>query len=211
VRHSIVTQGQLVRMEDKQLIASALDDHRAFKILVERYYSVMLVVAKSIIGDSLAEEVVQEAWLAAYNNLSKFEGRSSLKTWLITIVSNEAKTRLRKESKTVSIGDFSDDESVLYDRFGSDGHWSKPPSSWHNETPDALLSNQQFSRCLKKYMLKLSEQARTALTLKDMHGLSLDEICNILGVTASNVRVLIHRSRHKIFEHIEKFQETGSC
>ena len=93
-------------MEDQQLIANALQDHRAFKTLVERYYSVMLVVAKSIIGDSLAEEVVQEAWLSAYKNLSKFEGRSSLKTWLITIVSNEAKTRLRKESKTVSMGDF---------------------------------------------------------------------------------------------------------
>ena len=197
-------------MEEKQLIVDALNDHKAFRVLVERYYSVMLAVARSIIGDSLAEEVVQEAWLSAYRNLAKFEGRASLKTWLITIVSNEAKTRLRKESRTVSIVELSDDDTFL-ERYGSDGHWSKPPSTWHDDTPEALLNNQQFITCLNKYMSNLSVQARAALALKDIHGISLDEICNILDITASNVRVLIHRSRHKVFEHIENFQETGTC
>jgi len=209
-------------MDDKQLVAAAIKDHKAFKILVERYYSVMLVVARSIIGTSLAEEVVQEAWLSAYKNLAKFEGRSSVKTWLISIASNEAKTRLRKESRTISMSDLSqgDDDSFL-DRFAQDGHWSKPPSNWqtsnysagncNNDTPEALLNNEQFKICLNKFMANLSEQARNALSLKDMHGISLDEICNILDVSASNVRVLIHRARHKVFENIEKFQETGQC
>ncbi|WP_250658120.1 RNA polymerase sigma factor [Alkalimarinus coralli] len=199
-------------MDEGALVDDALNDHQAFRVLVERYYSVMMAVATSIIGDSLAEEVVQEAWISAYRNLAKFEHRSSLKTWLISIVSNEAKSRLRKESKTISISELTQDGSdEFFSRYGSDGHWSKPPSNWHYDTPDALLSNQQFLKCLNKYMAKLSVQARAALTLKDMHGISLDEICNILDVTASNVRVLIHRSRHKVFEHIENFQETGTC
>jgi len=209
-------------MDDTQLVAAAIKDHKAFKILVERHYSVMLVVARSIIGTSLAEEIVQEAWLSAYKNLTKFEGRSSFKTWLITITSNEAKTRLRKESRTISMSDLSQgDDDAFLDRFAQDGHWSKPPSNWqasnystsncNNETPEALLNNEQFKICLNKFMGNLSEQARSALSLKDMHGISLDEICNILDVSASNVRVLIHRARHKVFENIESFQETGKC
>jgi len=202
-------------MDDKQVVAQALKDHGAFKILVERHYNVMLTVAVSIIGHSLAEEVVQEAWLSAYKNLSKFEGRSSVKTWLITIASNEAKTRLRKESRTMSLDELSDGDDAFLERFGQDGHWSQPPSDWrkqwHSDSPEALLNSDQFKNCLNKFMANLGVQARSALTLKDMHGISLEEICNILGVTASNVRVLIHRSRHKIFENIENFQETGSC
>lgn len=199
-------------MNEQQLIANALNDHTHFKVLVEQYYSVMLSVAQSIIGDSLAEEVVQEAWLSVYRNLAKFEGRSSLKTWLISIVSNEAKNRLRKEKRTISIGEVAEgNEDQFLERYGRNGHWSNPPSTWHNDTPEALLNNRQFIQCLNQYMSNLSEQGRAALALKDMHGISLDQICNILDVTASNVRVLIHRSRHQIFEHIEHFQETGTC
>lgn len=200
-------------MEDEHLlIANALHDHNAFRVLVNRYYPLMLSVAKSIIGDSLAEEVVQEAWLSAYRNLAKFEKRSSIKTWLFTIVSNEAKNRLRKENRTISMSDLSEgSQDTFLERYGSNGHWSNPPTHWHNDTPEALLNNHQLKDCLNQYMAKLSVQGRAALTLKDMHGISLDEICNILDVTASNVRVLIHRSRHQIFEHIEHFQETGTC
>jgi len=199
-------------MEDRQLITNAIKDHQAFKQLVERYYSSLLAVARSIIGESLAEEVVQEAWLSAYRNLSKFEGRSSVKTWLISIVANEAKSRLRKESRSISLeGLASNDDSSFSERYGVNGQWIKPPAGWHSESPEALLDNEQFRSCLKKYMTTLGEQGRTALILKDMQGLSLVEICNILGVSASNVRVLIHRARHVMFENIENFQETGSC
>lgn len=199
-------------MQDSQLIANAINDHQAFKILVERYYSNMLSVARSIIGDSLAEEVVQEAWLSVYRNLANFEGRSSVKTWLITIVANEAKSRLRRESRSVSLeANASDNDGSVFDRYSNSGYWSQPPKNWHMETPEALLNNAQFKCCLKKYLAKLGEQGRTALILKDMHGLKLDEICNILEVSASNVRVLIHRARHSMFESIEDFQETGTC
>ena len=172
----------------------------------------MMAVARAIIGESLADEVVQEAWVSIYRSLGKFEGRSSLKTWILTITANEAKSRLRKENRMVSLDSMLEDSGgVMPDRFGEDGHWSRPPVSWHEDTPEALLDNQQLLECIDKIMGQLPEQQRAALSLKEMKGISLDEICNILGISSSNVRVLLHRARHRLFEHIDHFQETGKC
>ena len=172
----------------------------------------MLAVARAIIGESLADEVVQEAWVSIYRSLAKFEGRSSLKTWILTITANEAKSRLRKENRMVSLDSMVEDSGgVMPDRFGENGRWSRPPVSWHEDTPEALLDNQQLMECIDKIMGQLPEQQRVALSLKEMKGISLDEICNILGISSSNVRVLLHRARHRLFERIDHFQETGQC
>lgn len=199
-------------MDDNQLIAAAPNDDNAFRQLVSKYYNDMMVVARAIIGDSLADEVVQEAWLSIYKSMDKFENRSSFKTWAITITANEAKGRLRKEARTISLDSISEnaDPSML-ERFDDAGHWSKPPTSWHEDSPDSLLTNQELMDCIQKTMGNLNEQQRAALSLKDLEGFSLDDICNILGVSTSNVRVLIHRARQRLFQHIDHFQETGQC
>ena len=185
-------------------------DKQAFVELVRLYHTPMKYFAAAIVGDGQAEETVQEAWLAVMRNLDRFEGRSSLKTWLFAIVGNEAKGRLRKGKREVSLEAVSGGE-VLPDRFAADGHWAQPPSAWHEDSPEALLSREDFERCLEKVLAALPAAQRSALLLRDQDGLDLDEICNLLEVSASNVRVLVHRARVRVYGMVEHFEETGTC
>jgi RNA polymerase sigma-70 factor, ECF subfamily len=186
-------------------------EQAAFEQLVRQYHAPMRRFARAIIGEAQAEEVVQDAWLAAIRHLQDFAGRSSLKSWLFAIVGNEAKGRLRKDKREVQF-DTSDDSALFADkRFADDGHWSRPPSRWHDETPEALLSHEDLVRCLESHLQCLSLQQRTALLMRDIEGMGFEDICNILQVSTSNVRVLIHRARVKIFTMIEHFEETGRC
>ena len=198
-------------MEDTDLINDALASDTAFNRLVEKYYTPMRIVARAIIGETLADDVVQDAWLSIYQSLPQFEQRSSFKTWAITITANKAKGRLRKESRSISLEQISHPDKSMNNRFSDDGHWSKLPATWDEESPDALISRQELMDCIQHTMAQLNEQQRAALALKDQEGLSLNDICNILDVSASNVRVLIHRARNRLFQHIDNFQETGQC
>lgn len=195
---------------DTALIAAALRDEQGFRQLVSLLTPSMKAVARAIVGEALADDVVQEAWLSIYKALPAFERRSSLKTWVVTITANEAKRQLRKESRRVSANRLSN-EPVMTSRYDSEGMWSRPPVRWNDDTPEALLTNVELMECIRKIMGQLSDQQQAALILKDIDGLPADEICNILEVSVSNVRVLIHRARHKLFEHINHFQETGQC
>ncbi len=186
-------------------------DEACFNQLVKAYYGIMLHVARGLVGEAIADEVVQEAWVSVYRALPGFEGRSSLKTWILRITANEAKTRLRKESRTCSLDAMGGAEMTLADRFDNSGHWSKPPSAWHEEGPDALLINHEMGDCISLTYENLPELQQSVFTLKDIEGSSFDEICNILDLTASNARVLLHRARTRLFVKIESFQETGEC
>lgn len=187
-------------------------DKPAFDLLVNTYHLPMLRFVCRIIGDAQAEEVVQETWLAAIRNLEKFEGRSSLKSWLYTIAANEAKSRLRKSKREVLINHSNSGESLFEnDRFARDGHWAQPPPSWHDDSPEALLSSEDFSRCLEIHLQKLPDLQREALQLRNHDEMDFEEICNILAISASNVRVLIHRARVKIHAMVAHFEETGTC
>jgi len=191
-------------------------DHIAFAQLVTQLHGPLLSVARAIVGESLAEEVVQEAWVAAYRNLPRFEGRSSIKTWLFTIVSNEAKTRLRKEKRLVALEDLSQDGCVDYldvdDRFYRfGGHWKKPPPRWHLDTPDQLLEQEHLQKCIDHTLSILPPQQKAVFLLRDIEQQALAEICNILEITESYVRVLLHRARIKLLQVIDRYQETGEC
>lgn len=196
---------------EKEIIDSLLAGNQAtFEKLFSQYYSLMYSVARSIAGDSIADEIIQEAWMSALKALAKFERRSSLKSWLMRIVANEAKTRLRKESRLVSLDSVQDNWSTD-PRFDENSHWVNPSSRWHGDTPEDLLVADELRCCIKSNMKKLPENQRIALQLRDSGGMSMDEICNILEVTPSNVRVLLHRGRDKILQVIDHFQKTGEC
>ena len=187
-------------------------EKKAFEELVRRYHLLLKHTAAGIIGEAQAEEVVQESWLSAMRALPDFEGRSSLKTWLFSIVINEARGRLRKGKREVSLDDQMPD-SGLYDtqRYIEDGHWAKQPTLWHDNSPEALLSHEQFRECLDVTLANLPEAQRSVLTLREYQGMELEEICNILDVSASNIRVLLHRARARIYAMVEHFEETGEC
>ena len=185
----------------------------AFDELVRLYHGAMKRVASAIIGEAQAEEAVQEAWIAAIRCLANFEGRSSLKTWLFSIVINEARGRLRKENREVLTADYHAQHEGLFDpgRFLSDGHWAQEPPLWRDDSPEALLSHEDFLRCLEETISMLPEIQRSVLTLREYRGLEMEQICTILSISASNIRVLLHRARAKVYAMVEQFEETGTC
>ena len=199
--------------DDSELLSRLLaGDQQAFRTLVATYQGAMRAVAIAIVGSAQADEVVQDAWLAAVRNLDGFQGRSSLKTWLLTITANTAKSRLRKVRREVSLDDLPAPHGSIDDaRFAADGHWSPAPLAWHEDSPEALLAEEELRKCLEKTLASLSELQRSVLLLRERQGLELDEICNLLEVSLSNVRVLLHRARLKVFATLEHFEETGEC
>ncbi|WP_444996563.1 RNA polymerase sigma factor [Aliikangiella sp. IMCC44359] len=197
--------------QEKLLIEKLLaGDEATFESVFSQYYSLMHSVAQSIAGSSIADEIIQESWISALRALPKFEGRSSLKSWIMRIVANEAKTRLRKESRSVSLESMQDSWATD-PRFDEKSHWVSPSSQWHADTPENLLVAKELEDCISKNLEKIPENQRVAMKLKDSGGLSMDEICNILSVTPSNLRVLLHRGRDRILQVIDHFQITGEC
>ncbi len=193
-------------------------DHQAFNQLVQQYHSSLLTVARTIVGDVWAEEVVQEAWVSIFKALPKFQGRSSLKTWMYTILKNEAFSRYKKESKTVSLEaqlpDDQQDRSIedwLSSAFREDGHWQNSPSGWDLSSPEALLQEEQLQTCIEHTVDLLKPDQKSVFLLRDQAQLSMEEVCNILDISHSNARVLLHRARLKLFQVINHYQDTGEC
>ncbi|HTF95756.1 MAG TPA: RNA polymerase sigma factor [Cellvibrio sp.] len=202
-------------MDENVLIAQLITgDDKAFRWLISQYQSLLLNIARTIVGDVFADEVVQESWVSVYKNIASFERRSSLKTWLLTIVSNQAKARLRKESRTVSLEQLDGETPGSYldsTHFKQDGHWQNPIPHWDNESPEALLEEKQLQHCIAKTLMLLPPAQKTAFILRDMEQQSFEDICTILDVSAANVRVLVHRARLTLMQMIDRYQETGSC
>ncbi|UXY54365.1 RNA polymerase sigma factor [Pseudomonas tohonis] len=198
--------------DDELLPRLRAGQQQAFRELIDTYQGAMRAVAFAIVGGRHAEEVVQDAWLAVVRSLDSFQQRSSLKTWLLTIVANTARTRLKQSRREVLLDDLPAPHGTLDDtRFATDGHWLAAPSAWHEDSPEALLAEEELRQCLEKTLLSLSDLQRSVLLLRERQGLELQEICNLLEVSLSNVRVLLHRGRLKLFATLEHFEETGQC
>jgi len=197
---------------ERALIAGMIkQEEKAYRQAVTQYQSSMLYLARSIVGEKIADEVVQEAWFSVLKSLPKFQYRSKLKTWMLTIVANEAKSRLRKEKRSSSLESLTENDPGFLSRFTATEHWSSFPVEWEAASPDALLSSDQFAHCLNISIEALPTLQGATLNLKERQGYSLKDICNILDVSESNVRVLLHRARNKLFQVIEHFQITGEC
>ena len=203
----------MATVDDADLLKRLLNgEQQAFRELVTTYQGAMRAVAHAIVGNRHADVIVQDAWLSVVRNLSGFEGRSSLKTWLLTITANAAKQRYKQNRREVLLDDLPSPHGTVDDeRFSSDGHWLLAPYSWHQDSPDALLSEDELRECLEQTLLSLPQLQSSVLVLRERQGLELEEICNILEISLSNVRVLIHRARLKVFATVEHFEETGEC
>jgi RNA polymerase sigma-70 factor (ECF subfamily) len=200
-------------INDPQFIARLqAGDNNAFKSLISTYHPKLLIVARAIAGDVFAEDVTQEAWASIYKAIAKFEGRSSLSTWMIQIVSNEAKSRLRREKRHSSYGDM--DEivpAVDPDNFNSSGHWSNPPSHWDINTPELMLQEDQLRQCIEHTLTVLPENQKAVFLLRDVEQSELSSIAETLIISEANVRVLLHRARLRLTATINHYQETGEC
>ena len=202
-----------VAAEEGELLARLrAGDERAFEALVERHYSTMLAVAQHYVKTrAVAEEVVQEAWLGVLKGLDRFEGRSSLKTWILRILVNTAKTRGVRESRSVpfaSLGPESDEPAVEPERFrGRDdpfpGHWRAYPADWQRLPEDALADRETLKVVLGTIEL-LPDAQRAVITMRDIQGCEPEEVCAALDVSDGNQRVLLHRARSKVRAALER-------
>lgn len=117
----------------------------------------------------------------------------------------------KRELLFAEVPDAADHSDALTDRFQQDGHWQKPPSSWHVDSPDALLMSADLADCLERLLSEIPNNQRAILEMRDSSELPFDEICNELAISASNARVLLHRARAQLFKLVDHYQETGEC
>lgn len=199
--------------EEQQLIERLrAGEQRAFAEVVGRHQGAMRALALGIVGNRHADEVVQDAWLALVRHLDGFEQRCSLRSWLLTITANGAKSRLRREKRELLLDDLPAPHGTLGpERFAGDGHWSQPPAHWHDDSPQALLEQEVLRECLQHTLASLPQMQSAVLDLRERDGLELAEIARLLEISQGNVRVLLHRARLKVFATLEHFEETGEC
>ena len=181
-------------------------DERAFEALVERYHASLRRFALTYVGNaSVADEVVQETWLSVIRGIDRFEGRSSLKTWIFQILANNAITRAGREGRTVPLSTFSGGDaepSVDPSRFFDEqhekwpGHWAAPPVRWHDLPEDALFTRETLD-VLWRTIEGLPEMQRRVIVLRDVEGWPAEEVCDALDLSEANQRVLLHRARSK--------------
>ena len=188
-------------------------DERAFETLVERHYPTMLAVARHYVKSrAVAEEVVQEAWLGVLNGLDRFEGRSSLRTWILRILVNTAKTRGAREARSVpfaSLAPEADEPAVDPERFRDagdpfPGHWRAYPGNWQR-LPDEALTDRETLDVVLSTIHELPSAQRLVITMRDIQGCDADEVCEALDVSEGNQRVLLHRARGSVREALERY------
>jgi len=195
-------------------------DADAFADIVRAWSPVMMHVARMYVStDASAQEVVQEAWLAMIQGLDKFEGRSSLRTWMLAIVGNIGRSRGVREARTVPLSSLNPDEhdgpTVDPTRFrGSDDQWPRhwtpvgKPRPWPRTPEEETLAAESRAQ-LEDGLAELPERQRKVVTLRDVHGLSSAEVSSLLRISASNQRVLLHRGRSRLRGLLEMHYATG--
>lgn len=193
-------------------------DESAFTSLVEQHNSALQRLAVTYVRDaSTAQEVVQETWIGLLQSLDRFEERSSLKTWLFRILVNCARARARKEARTLPFSQaFPDEGGTAHsvEPYGFypgwlpslGGHWRKPPIRWENEPEDRMLAAEirvAIQRCIDA----LPPRQREVILLRDVAGCPSEEVCNVLGISDTNQRVLLHRARSSVRRVLERPSE----
>jgi RNA polymerase sigma-70 factor, ECF subfamily len=176
-------------------------DEQAFTILVERYHASLLGLALSFVPSrAVAEEVVQDTWLAVLRGLGRFEERSSLRTWMFTILVNRARSTGVREARSVPVADAG--PVVDASRFGPSGGWATPPEHWIEEAENRVDAV-KLSELLRGGLGQLPARQREAVLLRDVEGLSSAEVCQVLAISEANQRVLLHRGRSKLRQLLE--------
>ena len=184
--------------DDAELVARLrAGDEGAFVTLVEHYHTPLLRLASTFVPSrAVAEEVVQETWLGVIRGIDRFEGRSSLKTWLFRILVNRARSTGVRERRHVPV-DPERAPAVPPERFGATGQWVDPPVPWTDDAEDRIVAHQTAER-ITACLDQLPEAQRQVVVLRDFEQLASAEVCALLGITEANQRVLLHRGRAKI-------------
>jgi RNA polymerase sigma-70 factor (ECF subfamily) len=198
-------------LPDGEIVAALKrGDESVFADLVDAYSPGLMRMAQMFVRDrAVAEEVVQETWLAVLRGIDRFEGRSSLKTWIFRILMNTAKTRGQREARSIpfSAAVRDDEPAVDPDRFlGPDhrwpGGWMMGPSEW--QTPEEELIQGETRDAILHAIDQLPDAQRVVITMRDVEGFPPEEVSEALGISDGNQRVLLHRARSKVRGAIEE-------
>lgn len=208
---TLVSEQTASQLSDEELIPRIMaGEERAFSQLVARYHARLVRLAQSFVHTTAsAEEMAQETWLAVLAGLDRFEQRSRFKVWLFRILSNRAKSCAQREARSVPFSTFDSpdgdtDGASLADLFTLEGRWRSPVQEWEHKTPEKLLLSTETQRVLQNGIQLLPPAQRAVLLMRDVEGLAADEVCSLLGLTDANQRVLLHRARTALRQHLDR-------
>ncbi len=216
------TLQETIHLDEAGLVqALQRGDEAVFSAVMDWYAGSLLRLAMAYVPSrAVAEEVVQETWMGVLEGLGRFEGRSSFKTWLFRILTNRAKTRGTRERRYEPLGLAGQDsdgeegpslEDSLFVTEGSGkGHWIDPPQGWEPDTPERALLSKECRTAIEEAIQGLPGNQRQVITLRDVEGASSEEICNILDISETNQRVLLHRARTKVRHVLEPYVRGGN-
>ena len=200
--------------EESELVGRLRDgDERAFEEAVDALYPAMFAVARGYVRvRSVAEEVVQDGWVAVLNGLERFEGRSSLRTWVLQIVANIARDRGAREGRSLPFSalEVSEEEPLVEpDRFLRRGEpfpggWKVFPTDWRT-LPESRLMARETRDVVDAAITSLPESQKLVMMLRDVVGCRAEEVSEALGITAANERVLLHRARVRVRAELERY------
>jgi RNA polymerase sigma-70 factor (ECF subfamily) len=203
--------------ELKLIEALRQGDETAFVMLIDQYHTALLRLALIYTSSrAVAEEIVQETWIGVLQGIHRFEGRSSLKTWIFRILINQAKKRAQRENRQIPFSALwnpeaePDEPAVALDRFQPaddpkwPGHWVSQPERW-DDIPESRLLSEETRAYLLQAIENLPPSQQEVITLRDIEGWSPEEVCNLLGITEVNQRVLLHRARSKVRGALEQY------
>gem|GEM_PF-319664 len=217
MKKRLITGGDHTLPEDSILVSRLRrGDEAMFSKIVSHYYSPLLRLARLYVpSHAVAEEVVQETWMGVLEGVKNFEGRSSFQTWLFRILTNRAKTRGERERRYQPMPFTDSDEeregtmTVEPERFIHDGFWAgrwmTPPSKWDTQTPERLALSKECRMHIEQAIVVLPATQRQVITLRDINGMNSQDVCNILALTETNQRVLLHRARSRVRQVLEKY------
>jgi RNA polymerase sigma-70 factor (ECF subfamily) len=201
------------KAEDQLIARLKRGDEGAFDELVNQHHSTLIRMAMGFVADrEVAEEVVQDTWMAVIESLNRFEGRSSLRTWICGILIHKAKDRGVREKRHTTFSAFEsydddNDEAVDPSRFQQTGewagHWAFPPQPWDDQTPEKLLASQQAVNAMQRAIETLPATLKEVLILRDVEGVEAKEVCEMLKITETNLYVRLHRARERVRAAVE--------
>ncbi len=202
--------------EADELAALRRGDQSIFVELVHRLHPTMVRVAGSYVSSrAVAEEVAQDTWVAVLEELDRFEGRSSLRTWIFRILTNQAKTRGVRERRTTPFSSLAGQrdtsestmppDAFLDERHRWAGHWAVPVHAW--ELPEEHLLSDELGQVIRQAVDALPAAQRAVVALRDGQSLSSHEVCDALSLSEGNQRVLLHRGRTRVRAAVEEYVE----
>jgi RNA polymerase sigma-70 factor, ECF subfamily len=187
-------------------------DRAQFTALVKRHHGALLRLARAICPSrAVADEVVQETWLAVLDGLAGFEGRSSLKTWIFRILVNRARTRATRERRSIPLSALAADDAEPPDptvQLSSWGFWSQAPRAWQG--PEGQLLGKELAAVLEAELEQLPPAQRAVVVMRDVEGLPAEDVCNVLELTETNQRVLLHRGRTRLRAALDGYYSKGA-